>query len=205
MAPRTRTQSTPGSSLEAATLQRALHALGDYAHVAVRAARGHLNIFVDDSAPVARVTLLGANQYGLISFHSHTGCWEAMPLLSRPALDLCGRRGRRGPRGPGADRAGRPAPGTGSPSGSGCPTAPSGSRPRSSAGGLLLGSARLDMSFLTIILTLTPVVTCLWSIIVFGGRPPATEIGGGIATLAGVLLVTVSRAGLGQRPVVPRQ
>ena len=80
MAPRTRTQSTPVSSLEAAALQRALHALGDYAHVVVRAERGHLNIFVDDSAPVARVTPLGANQYGL-SFHSHTGRWEAMPFV----------------------------------------------------------------------------------------------------------------------------
>jgi hypothetical protein len=33
------------SALEAAALQRALHALGDYAHVAVRAGRGHLPYF----------------------------------------------------------------------------------------------------------------------------------------------------------------
>jgi antitoxin (DNA-binding transcriptional repressor) of toxin-antitoxin stability system len=78
MAPRTRTRST--SALEADALQRALHALGDYAHVAVRAERGHLNIFVDDGAPVARLTPIGANQYGL-SFHSHTGRWEKMPFV----------------------------------------------------------------------------------------------------------------------------
>jgi len=80
MAPRTRTRSTPVSLLEADALQRALHGLGDYAHVAVRVERGHLNIFIDDGAPVARVTPIGANQYGL-SFHSHTGRWEKMPFV----------------------------------------------------------------------------------------------------------------------------
>jgi drug/metabolite transporter (DMT)-like permease len=59
-----------------------------------------------------------------------------------------------------------------------------------------LALRRLDMSFLTILLTLTPVVTWLWSIAAFGGRPTAMEIAGGVATLAGVLLVTASRAGL---------
>ena len=80
MAQRTRTRSTPVSLLEADALQRALHGLGDYAHVAVRAERGHLNIFIDDGGPVARVTPLGANQYGL-SFHRHTGRWEKMPFV----------------------------------------------------------------------------------------------------------------------------
>jgi hypothetical protein len=75
-----RARSMPVSSLEADALQRALHALGDYAHVAARAERGHLNLFIDDGAPVARVTPLGANQYGL-SFHSHTGRWEKMPFV----------------------------------------------------------------------------------------------------------------------------
>ena len=70
----------PRAALEAAALARALRALGDYAHVAVRAERGHLNIFVDDGAPLARVTSLGANQYSL-SFHSHTGRWEPMPFV----------------------------------------------------------------------------------------------------------------------------
>jgi drug/metabolite transporter (DMT)-like permease len=58
-----------------------------------------------------------------------------------------------------------------------------------------LALRRLDMSFLTIVLTLTPVVTWLWSVLAFGGQPTAIEIGGGLATLAGVLLVTASRAG----------
>ena len=65
-----------------------------------------------------------------------------------------------------------------------------------SRGVYYLALRRLDMSFLTIVLTLTPVVTWLWSIALFGGRPTAIEIGGGVATLAGVLLVTASRAGL---------
>lgn len=55
---------------------------------------------------------------------------------------------------------------------------------------------RLDMSLLTIILTLTPVVTWLWSVVLFGGRPSGQEIAGGIATIAGVMVVTASRAGL---------
>jgi O-acetylserine/cysteine efflux transporter len=59
-----------------------------------------------------------------------------------------------------------------------------------------LALRRLDMSFLTIILTLTPVVTWLLSIALFGGRPSPQEIAGGIATLVGVLIVTSSRAGL---------
>ena len=80
MAQRTRTPSIPVSALDANALQRALHALGDYAHLEVRAARGHLNIFIDDGAPVARVTPIGLNQYGL-SFHSHTGRWEKMPFV----------------------------------------------------------------------------------------------------------------------------
>lgn len=53
---------------------------------------------------------------------------------------------------------------------------------------------RMDMSVLTIVLTLTPVVTWLWSTALFGGRPGLQEILGGAATLAGVLAVTTSRA-----------
>ena len=80
MAQRTQTRSMPVSSQEADTLQRALHALGDYAHVTVRAERGHLNIFMDEATPVARLTPIGATQYGL-SFHSHSGRWEKMPFV----------------------------------------------------------------------------------------------------------------------------
>jgi O-acetylserine/cysteine efflux transporter len=65
-----------------------------------------------------------------------------------------------------------------------------------SRGVYYLALRRLDMSFLTIVLTLTPVVTWLWSVVLFGSRPTAVEVAGGMATLAGVLLVTASRAGL---------
>lgn len=43
----------------------------------------HVNVivpFIDDGAPVARLTPLGDTQYGL-SFHSHTGHWEQMPFV----------------------------------------------------------------------------------------------------------------------------
>jgi drug/metabolite transporter (DMT)-like permease len=64
-----------------------------------------------------------------------------------------------------------------------------------SRGFYYLALRRLDMSLLTIILTLTPVVTWLWSIVLFGGRPSGQEITGSVATLAGVLIVTSRRAG----------
>lgn len=72
-----------------------------------------------------------------------------------------------------------------------------------SRGVYYLALRRMDMSLLTIILTLTPVVTWVWSIALFGGRPSGIEVAGGIATLGGVLIVTASRAGLlgGGRPV----
>ncbi len=65
-----------------------------------------------------------------------------------------------------------------------------------SRGVYYLALRRMDMTLLTIILTLTPVVTWGWSIALFGGRPSAVEVAGGIATLGGVLLVTASRGGL---------
>jgi hypothetical protein len=77
---------------DADVLRRAIHALGDYGHVSVRAARGHLTISVDDGAPVARATPLGAGRFGL-SFHTHTGRWEPMPVvadLRHLAHDLVG-------------------------------------------------------------------------------------------------------------------
>lgn len=80
------------TSDDADVLRRAIHALGDYGHVSVRAARGHLTIFVEDDAPVARATPLGAGQFGL-SFHKHTGRWEPMPVvanLAQLAHDLVG-------------------------------------------------------------------------------------------------------------------
>jgi hypothetical protein len=77
---------------DAELLRRAIHALGDYGHVSVQAARGHLTICVDDGAPVARATPLGAGRFGL-SFHTHTGRWEPMPVvanLMQLAHDLVG-------------------------------------------------------------------------------------------------------------------
>ena len=65
-----------------------------------------------------------------------------------------------------------------------------------SRGVYYLALRRMDMTLLTIVLTLTPVVTWAWSIVLFGGRPSAVEIAGGLATLGGVLLVTASRGGL---------
>jgi hypothetical protein len=65
--------------VDAAALTQALHALGDYEHVVVRAERGHLNIYPDDLAPVARLTPLGASLYRL-GFRTHTGRWEPMPF-----------------------------------------------------------------------------------------------------------------------------
>ena len=84
-----RAQPTPD---DADVLRRAIHALGDYGHVSVRAGRGHLTISVDDRTPVARATPLGAGQFGL-SFHTHTGRWEPMPVvadLTHLAHDLVG-------------------------------------------------------------------------------------------------------------------
>ena len=90
MAMRNRARSAPISSHEADTLCPVLHALGEYAHLSVRAERGHLSIRVDNGDPVARFTPLGADHYGL-SFHSHTGRWEPMPFvgdLAQLAHDL---------------------------------------------------------------------------------------------------------------------
>ena len=62
------------------TLQRAIRALGDYAHVSVRPLRGHLALVVEDEQAVARCTPLGAGRYGA-SFRTHTGRWEPMPFV----------------------------------------------------------------------------------------------------------------------------
>lgn len=75
---------------EAEQLQELLRARGEYGHVAVRAAREHL-LIENCSAQaepdvVARATPLGAGSYGL-SFRTHTGRWEAMPV-SGPLADV---------------------------------------------------------------------------------------------------------------------
>jgi drug/metabolite transporter (DMT)-like permease len=61
-----------------------------------------------------------------------------------------------------------------------------------------LALRRLDMSLHTILLTLSPVVTMLWSFALFGSVPSLTEGVGGAIVLAGVLLVTGSRTARGR-------
>lgn len=63
---------------DAAQLTAAIHERGDYTHVTVEAQRGSLYVHVDEE-PIARLTPLGGDQYGL-SFHHHTGRWEPTPF-----------------------------------------------------------------------------------------------------------------------------
>jgi len=58
-----------------------------------------------------------------------------------------------------------------------------------------LALRRLDLTLVTIALTLSPVVTWLWSVPLFGGWPTFTEMLGGAAILIGVMVVTASRGG----------
>jgi len=79
-----RKKARPAPAVDAASLlQDAIHALGNYSHVTVRAVRSHLNVYVeDDEDAVARFTPLGAGNYGL-SFHTQTGRWEPMPFTGQ--------------------------------------------------------------------------------------------------------------------------
>ena len=65
-------------------LQDLLRARGDYGHVAVRVARGHLviELCADDAPPdaLARAGPLGGGAFGL-SFRNHSGRWEPMPVV----------------------------------------------------------------------------------------------------------------------------
>jgi drug/metabolite transporter (DMT)-like permease len=56
-----------------------------------------------------------------------------------------------------------------------------------------LSMRRLKISILTLVLTLSPVVAALWSFILFAVRPTPQQIAGGIAVMAGVLIVTSQR------------
>jgi hypothetical protein len=68
-------------------LQAGLRRLGNFEHVSVHAQRGHLVVVSgDDTWPVARLTPLGGDHYGL-SFHRHDGRWEPMPF-SGPLDDV---------------------------------------------------------------------------------------------------------------------
>ena len=55
-----------------------------------------------------------------------------------------------------------------------------------------LALRRLKMSIHTIILTLSPVLTVLWSVILFNERPSLQALIGGVAVLLGVIIVTSS-------------
>ena len=88
MATTKRTPTAP-TEQDAALLLSQLHALGDFAHVNIRAERGHLLVAPDDE-PIARLTPLAGGQFGL-SFHRHDGRWEPMPFagdLSQQAKNL---------------------------------------------------------------------------------------------------------------------
>jgi drug/metabolite transporter (DMT)-like permease len=52
---------------------------------------------------------------------------------------------------------------------------------------------RLDMNVFTILLTLSPVVTILWSLLLFNTVPGLQQFAGGAAVLAGVMVVTWPR------------
>jgi hypothetical protein len=95
MARRPRARLSTPTQQDTDALRRAIHALGDYGHVSVRAERGHLVVRIDEGPPLARCTPLGGGQFGL-SFRTHTGRWENMPFvgdLTHLAHDLVGALG----------------------------------------------------------------------------------------------------------------
>jgi drug/metabolite transporter (DMT)-like permease len=57
-----------------------------------------------------------------------------------------------------------------------------------------LALRRLKMSFHTVILTLSPVITILWSIALFGELPTVQGLIGGAAVLTGVAIITAGRS-----------
>ena len=79
MKTRKRSSMSKPTDQQAQQLCDAIHSLGDYEHVSVRAERGHLNIYPDEYEPVARFSPLGGGEYG-VSFRKHTGRWEPMPF-----------------------------------------------------------------------------------------------------------------------------
>jgi drug/metabolite transporter (DMT)-like permease len=52
---------------------------------------------------------------------------------------------------------------------------------------------RFKLSIFTIILTLSPVITIFWSIILFDERPTSQSLLGGVAVILGVIIVTASQ------------
>ncbi len=52
---------------------------------------------------------------------------------------------------------------------------------------------RLKLTHHSLILTLSPVVTILWTLLLFGVTPTLQQLAGGVAVLVGVLMVTIGR------------
>jgi hypothetical protein len=72
-----------GLVASAAHLEELIRKRGDYAHVHVQARAGHLVVKAQDSQGmqviIARATPIGRGEYGL-SFRTHAGRWEPMPV-----------------------------------------------------------------------------------------------------------------------------
>jgi drug/metabolite transporter (DMT)-like permease len=56
-----------------------------------------------------------------------------------------------------------------------------------------LALRRLRLSFHSIVLTLSPVVTIGWTLLLFGISPSLRQLIGGLAVIGGVIIVTMSR------------
>jgi drug/metabolite transporter (DMT)-like permease len=61
---------------------------------------------------------------------------------------------------------------------------------------------RFQMSFFTIILTLSPVITVLWSFLLFGLKPTGQSLVGGLAVIVGVAIVSFSMSTTKQSKLV---
>ena len=57
-----------------------------------------------------------------------------------------------------------------------------------------LALRRLDLSLHAIVLTLSPVIAIMWTLLLFGVRPTLQQIIGGVAVLLGVLVVSLNSA-----------
>ena len=67
MKTRKRSSMSKPTDQQAQQLCHAIHSLGDYEHVSVRAERGHLNIYTDEYGPVARFSPLGGGSTASVS------------------------------------------------------------------------------------------------------------------------------------------
>jgi len=63
---------------------------------------------------------------------------------------------------------------------------------------------RLKLSIHSVVLTLSPVLAILWTIFLFGIQPTFQQLIGGIAVLAGVLVVTIKQSKTAEQPSLSR-